>query len=404
MRCGYAGRLVLAGAVSAFAAACGGVSPDVPPGSPPSSQSPAIVQVAASDLKGSKGALELLELEIAGEIPVPIARPVLLRMLDHMIAPRRRPQVAGRRDAAVGLWADVTDEGYIFGQDSKGNKTLTAIDSDGNGCLEPYSIKVDHSENLWVACYESNAEGGAVQVYSRGSQTPSATYADFIPCGSGCFFLGTPFDVATDASAHVFAANSFSEKCHTSCTYFVYPVVWWNAAAPSSLPTGIKDPNLTNGDYVDVDASGYLYVAGNGCIESNCGYLVDEISNPATSPSVTNLIPPSTYSSGFGPLYVSNGGTVLNLVNSGARTMSQFALPWMPSESPFKVLGPTLSNYFNEGYPEGGGFNHNSTLVAIGDAYGWLDVGKVSKNRWSLVTNANLFEGVFDAAYVPSDK
>jgi hypothetical protein len=42
--------------------------------------------------------------------------------------------------------------------------------------------------------------------------------------------------------------------------------------------------------------------------------------------------------------------------------------------------------------------------MAIGDAGGWIDIGKVSKNRWSMGGNVNLYPGLVDAAYVPSDK
>ncbi len=36
--------------------------------------------------------------------------------------------------------------------------------------------------------------------------------------------------------------------------------------------------------------------------------------------------------------------------------------------------------------------------------YGWINVGKVKKNRWSAEGDINLNRGVFAAAYVPSDK
>ena len=85
------------------------------------------------------------------------------------------------------------------------------------------------------------------------------------------------FDVAFDSSGHVFASNTFSQECKASCTGGIYPVAWWNARSPSSPATGIQDINLTVGDYLDVDSEGNLYVAGDGCIGSACGFLVDEI-------------------------------------------------------------------------------------------------------------------------------
>jgi hypothetical protein len=249
----------------------------------------------------------------------------------------------------------------------------------------------------------NGSENGGAQEYSPGSNTPSATYTESIDCGNGCTYEADVFDVAFDSSGHVFASNTFSQECKSSCTSGIYPVAWWNASPPSSPATGIQDPDLTVGDYLDVDSEGNLYLAGDGCIGSACGFLVDEISNPTTSPTIENLVAPiSLGERGF--LYVSNHGKVLNVMDSAARTMSQYALPWVPREMPFAVLGPTLTNYYGEGYPEAGGFDPNSTRVAIGDAYGWLDMGTVRKNRWGVVANVNLYAGVLDAAYVPSDK
>jgi hypothetical protein len=132
--------------------------------------------------------------------------------------------------------------------------------------------------------------------------------------------------------------------------------------------------------------------------------MLDEISNPTTaSPKITHLIAPYA-SSSVGALYVSNKGQVLNLVDSESRTMLQYALPWVSHESPFNVLGPTPTNYYGGGYPIAGGFDRGDKQAVLGDAFGWLDVGKVAKNRWSAVTNVNLFPGVLGAAYVPSDK
>lgn len=402
MRSSYTGGCAIVCLVSALLAGCAGAPQGVPVLSEPS-QPGAIHQSGVPAIaSGRIGAVQLLELEIAGTIQIPVARPVLLRTLEEINGYRRVHETFSR-NAAVGLWAAVSAEEYIFGQNSKGNKTVTAIDTESNGCLEPYSIKVDHAENLWIACYESDGEGGEAQEYAPGSSTPLASFPDTFGCGSNCFFLGTPFDVATDSRGHVFAANAFSEECRSSCTDGIYPVVWWNAKSPSSPPTAIKDSDLTDGDYVDVDTSGNIYVDGHGCIGSKCGFLLDEIRNPPTTPTITNLMPPSA-SSGFLSLYISNAGRVLNLVDSATRTISQFALPWISGESPFNVLGPTLTNYFGEGYPDAGGFNRTEKLLAIGDADGWLDIGKVVKNRWSIVTNVNLFQGVSDTAYVPSDK
>jgi hypothetical protein len=351
--------------------------------------------------QGTIGFLQLRQLEMAGKISPALER----RMLERMGA-RPRPHVVVSSRAVVGLWAIVASAyTFIFGENAKGNKTVTAIDVQSNGCVGPSNLKVDHAENLWLACGSSPSDAGVIQAYPPGSKKPTGTFPDSFTCGEGCYFDANANDVATDSSGHVFAANPFSETCDPSCTDWTYPLVWWNAKSPSSPATGIAEPDMTNGDYIDVDPSGNLYVEGYGCIDSQCGAMLDEIGDPTTtSPRITHLIAPSSPSSSVGALYVSNKGRVLNLVDSGSRTMLQYALPWVSHESPFNVLGPTPTNYYGGGYPIAGGFDRADKLAVLGDAYGWLDVGKVAKNRWSAVTNVNLFPGVLSAAYVPSDK
>ncbi len=242
---------------------------------------------------------------------------------------------------------------------------------------------------------------GAIQEYAPGSKTPTAVYPEPSSCGSGCTLEASLLDVAFDTNGHVFGANPGAEICNPSCEPADL-LVWWNAGAPNS-PTGIADPDLTNADYIDVDTKGNLYVEGFGKIGTQSGALLDEITNPASSsPSVVNLIPPASGSTDG--LYISNDGKVLNLIDGTARTIAQYALPWIAGESAFETLGPTENNYFGDGYPIDGGFNKSDKLMAIGDAGGWMDVGKVKKNHWAMAGNVNLYPGLVDAAYVPSDK
>ena len=313
-----------------------------------------------------------------------------------------QPHIEFNPRAKVALWALTVAYGYIYGLDSKGNKTVTAIDTMSNDCVEPSTVKVDHAENLWVSCGASTSGPGSIQEYAPGSKKPSVTFADTFSCGSSCVFDGYPLDMAFDSDGHAFAVN-VTQQCNPSCPSN-YPAVWWSTKSPSSPPMGISDPDFTNADYTDVDSSGNLYVEGYGCVGTACGALLDEIANPtAKSPTITNLIAPGP-SVSVGGVYVSNSGRVLNLVNSDARTMAQYALPWKSGESPFRILGPTGTNYFGGGYPISGGFNRGDKLVVLGDAYGWLDVGKVATNHWAVVANVNLYQGVLSAAYVPSDK
>ncbi|MGC1381850.1 MAG: hypothetical protein WA814_12605, partial [Candidatus Baltobacteraceae bacterium] len=317
------------------------------------------------------------------------------------LALRPRPVVRFHRNAKVGLWVSSSFYNYIFGQSANGKKTLTAIDAASNACYAPTGIKVDHAGNLWVACYGGYAPG-AVQEYPRGSKTPSAVFEDAGCAGSGCSFTGYPLDEAFDRNGNVFATNAFVQYCNPSCED-TGDIAFWSTSAPSAPPALISDPNLLDPYFMDVDNAGNLYVDGYGCLGSACGYLLDEISNPTTAPAIVNLIAPRTI--GYaGGVYVSNGGTVLNLIDQDARTISQYALPWVTHEQPFNVLGPTPANYFGLGDPVSGGFNQNDTSQADADSDGWIDIGKVSSNRFTAVTNINLNGDDEGAAYVPSDK
>jgi hypothetical protein len=380
--------------------------------------------------RGGYDPVNMLKLQIAGKIPSALQRPVLEHILKE-IRGRGRPQVPFKQNAGVGMWVSGGYFGYIFGQNKSGNATVTAIDTVSNGCYYNYGIKVDHAQNLWTSCYNNaSAEGGAVQEYAPGSAKPANTYRDEYACGRGCAFYGFANDVATDSSGHVFAANEFSELCSSrSCTYYAYPISWWSARSASSAATGIADPDIEKAYYLDTDSAGRLYVDGYGCKQrkefsqplldpasipatlgisdiyatSKCGYVVDEIDHPASAKrrTVTNLIGPgSTY---FQGLYVSNGGTILNLVEPDSRLIARYALPFVPGESP-SFLGPTVRNYAGDGSPIDGGFNAGDAMMVNGDAWGWLDVGKVQKNRWSGVLSINTNEDNVSAQYVPSDK
>lgn len=116
---------------------------------------------------------------------------------------------------------------------------------------------------------------------------------------------------------------------------------------------------------------------------------------------LTELTPPT--SDQLGSVYVSNNGSVLNVVNETARTISQYKLPWIASETPFNVLGPTLT-LMGKGRPTSGGFDESDKHLALGDADGWVDVGSVAANHWLAVSKKNLKNGNHGAAYVPSDK
>ena len=156
-----------------------------------------------------------------------------------------------------------------------------------------------------------------------------------------------------------------------------------------------------------MDNDGNVYLSGQGCIARKCGVVVDEVENPtSSSPTITNLVflSLSTSENSSFALYISNQGKVMNLLDPNSRTVAQYALPWITGEQAFNTLGPTRTDYYGFGLPENGGFSRDDKLFAIGDFYGWINIGRVKKNRWSTEGDINLNRGVFDAAYVPSDK
>lgn len=313
-----------------------------------------------------------------------------------------RPHVRFNATSHVGIWVS-SSQGYLFGQNEVGRKTVTAIDVTPYDCT-PHGIKVDHQQNLWVAC-EADDGKSTIEEYAPGSSAPSTTYADS-GCASCYLFYGWPYDVAFDDAGHVFAANIYSIYCtsKSSCSSSSGEVVWWNANAPTAPPTLIYDPNITIVQYLDADPLGNLYIDGQGCLSAHdCGFIVDEIANPTTAPTITNLIPPGILGKHVAGVYVSKSGEVLDVIDQDARTTFQYALPWVASEQPFNVLGPTFQNKFGLGAPVSGGFNEGDTRQVIADFNGWLDVGRVASNKYSAVSNPN-FDSIASAAYVPSDK
>jgi hypothetical protein len=156
--------------------------------------------------------------------------------------------------------------------------------------------------------------------------------------------------------------------------------------------------------YADADGSGDLWFTFSGYdSKQNYGFGLGEITNPTTNPALTVVEPIGTYQF-FGGVYVSNAGKTLNVIDQNARTISQYHLPLSTGGKPFNVLGPTYTNAFGLGDPVSGGFNRTDSKVAIGDAFGWLDLGKISTNHWQGISNPNFYSGLGGAAYTPSDK
>jgi hypothetical protein len=354
-------------------------------------------------VKGPISEAEVLKLQLAGKLHSIFPREALLHAL-KMIGGHPRPHLAFRRSSSVSLWVSDLAYSYVIGTNGSGKQIVTAIDTGQNGCLDPNGIKVDHSLNLWVACsFNSSMANGVVQEYKPGSSTPFATFSD-AGCNSPCTsFNASAQDVAFDSNGHVFAANGDSNECDPTCSAPLVAAVWWPSNSPSSVPTPIEDPNINNfGGFLDVDAAGNLYVTGQGCIGTACGYLLDEIENPTgASPTVVNLIPPS-FSADLEGVYVSNGGTVLNVTDGTSRKTSQYHLPW--TGVPLDKLGPTVQNIAGFGQPVSGGFNYADKRLALGDEFGWVDIGRVATDAWTAATNIDINALNVGAAFVPSDK
>ncbi len=243
---------------------------------------------------------ERIRLQAAGLIPAPVPASAMQRLVGA-VESRPRLHVHFDRNATLGLWLQDGGYGSFLGLTANGKKIVTAISETSNGCFFSNGIKVDHARNLWAACeYNASFSNGVIQEYAPGGSAPSATYNDSGSCGSGCTFAGYPTDVAVDGSGHVFAANIGAQACIGSQCNYNGNVAWWNANSPSSPATIIYDPNMTAVYFLDVDRAGNVYVDGQECIASNCGFGVDEISTPTTAPAFTNLIPPGAITFGGG--------------------------------------------------------------------------------------------------------
>jgi hypothetical protein len=348
--------------------------------------------------------------EAAGKAAAPVTHGVMQALLDALES-GKRPKLARQgvpRGAKVGLWVADTDYAYLLGFSANGKKTINLVDAESNNCYLPIGLKVDHNKNLWVACqYNYNTfENGIIQEYSPAGVLLN-TYND-TSCGTSCgnsYEVGYPGDVAVDSHGNVFAANIETENvnCNPSCTYTYSPTIaWWPSSGGS--PTFITDPNMAANPtmlFLDTDTAGNVYVDGDTSTNYPGAPELDEISNPTTSPTISDLIPPGTITYGGG-VYVSthSGVQTLNVTDQVARTTSQYPLPFATLS---RLLGPTLLNFEGNGNPISGGFNKTDTHQVIADGYSWLDVGKVNTNVYSVLTNFNILnpEG---AAYSPSDK
>jgi hypothetical protein len=326
---------------------------------------------------------------------------------------RLLPHLALNRGAKVAMWASNTNFNYLLGQDSTGRKTVTAVDLSQNSCYSPVALKVDSARNVWVGCELTSlsATNGAVQEYSNAGVLLKR-YTPACPSHvSGCAsFSGYGYDSGIDSRGNVFASLNLYDiqTCNPSCNdQLSAGFEWWSKGDPSATPrlisVGTNCSPICGVGFMDADSSGNLWFTFSGYDQTTYGFGLGEIASPTKSPKLTIVEPIGTYGF-FGGVYASNGGKTLNVIDQKARTISQYHLPLAASGAPYNVLGPTLQNAFGVGDPVSGGFNAAETKMAIGDAGGWFDVGKLSSNAWSAIASPNFYSGIEGAAYTPSDK
>jgi hypothetical protein len=377
----------------------------------------------ASMPHGKMNVLKGLKLQLAGKLPSPFTKKALKQIIKDMES-GKRPHWKYNRVAPkhVGAWTLNDEFGYMLGLKSNLKKTVTAVDVEGNACYEPVTAKEDANDNVWISCVfdasfasgsaqEYNSSGRLLNVYDPGSGGGSGCQPSYYYC----FSEGESFDEG-QSSTTVWLANTFTELfyCPTSfdtCYYTISSGLYsFPLGSPSATPSSVDlygtydsaNNIIYEVGYLDADPSNNVYFTYEGCENAYpyiCGFGLDEYPSGGGQPQA--LIPPGGI--GFwGGIYVSGGGSTLNVIDQEARTNTQYALPW--TGTPENVLGPTPTNLFGLGDPIQGTFNANSSKMAIGDGYGWIDSGVVATNKWKAIANINCTDGCFGTTYQPSDR
>ncbi len=349
--------------------------------------------------------LRLLQMQAEGKLAGPVPQRVLRSQL-RQLGSGARPIVPAHKGSVVGIWTAMTSYDYVFGASAAGKVVVSAIDTQTQTSpgYYPVGVKVDHSQNLWVANqYDAAYTAPITQEYNAAGQLQAAYVGGCSVPASECgYFDGYGFDTAVSATT-VFQSDTtaYQETCTPTCTvahgggYEFWPL-GSASATPGLVILPIGKPVYTV-YYLDVDNAGNLWFDYYGCSSSACGYGIGEIVNP-TSPSYSFVsIEPPGFLAFPGGVYVSNGGNTVNVVDQDNRTISQFAL----SGAITATLGPTglLGN------PVGLGFNSVDTKVIVGDAQlDALDVGALKTDKWHQVKALLFIAPLEGAAATPSDK
>lgn len=314
-----------------------------------------------------------------------------------------------RSDANAGgvkIWAAAEQTSKIFGLSSDGKRVLDVISTEKQPVKggEPLTLKVDHAQHLFVAD-TSGGIAGVVQEYENGKFVRA--YQPGCAVSNCSNFTGEVTDVVVD-SKHVFAIMKKIQYETSEITVDATGYEYWPKGDPSARPVAVlfssDCSDLCFIDAGDEDSAGNLWVRDNG----GGGYGVAEITNPTTSHYFVSILQGGTITITYGDIagfYISNGGTVLNVGDSSPK-IYQYALPLPSGGSPFDTLTP-CSQGCN---PNGFGFDRNDKLIVVGDgtgsgsSSGGVDIGRVSKNDWTQVTNRRFTAPFSSAVYTPSDK
>jgi hypothetical protein len=357
---------------------------------------------------------KLLELQAQGKLPAPVPPKVLQWQLKRMQG-RVRPLVMAKK-CTTAVWATASGVGYLLGMDSSLENVCKSVDVEKLGAYDPEAVKVDGSRNVWVASeYNSADDGGVVEEFGpKGNLQANYSWSHCLDGYTDCYGYG--YDAAEN-SKNVFAAVAdwYSQTASQTDQGSGFEV--FGNGDPSSSPTYVTVSDQTSGTYcapicsvgyTDIDSAGNLWFDFYGDGAGSCsGGGLGEVTNPTTSPTVSVIFPACTYEYPGG-VYVSNGGKVLNVTDQDSRKTYQYHLPVTSTSQPFNTLGPTAANGEGLGNPVAGGFNASETEFALGDGYGWFDVGTLPSNKWKdVATNdcpPEFAYGCAGMAFTPSDK
>jgi hypothetical protein len=357
--------------------------------------------------------LQLMKLELAGKIPNPMTHSLMAKQVQY-VEHHKRPFFRGITNGSgggVAEWSSLLDYDYLLGQDKKMKATVGIIDTATNECYEPYMVKVDHGQNVWVACDETEPDFySGVQEYSSSGSLEN-TYggectgvpAGYAYCG---FYEGYGYDSAETAN-NVFLSLEYLEEefCTSGGSCGIYDgggFLYWPQNDPSATPAliGGSDCNpICDAYYMDADANGNLWFDYYGYVNGEYGDGVAEIENPTSdAPTFVSILNPGTMQCPGGVYVSTKGGTqTVNALDECTRQIYTFTTGGVQGSN----LGPV--DLFGE--PYGLGFNSTDTSAVTSDCeLDWNNVGKLATNKWSPKKSPYEVSCLYGAAYTPSDK